>query len=278
MGWLDEEDYLEAAQALPLGRDKRIGHWCGEGQVLKIEHSAKGYHAYCFRCGDRGFTAKVRQTLSQFDFMQQQAAQEQLALTMELPNDFTTEIPTSHAVWLYRAGISIATGKQCGFGYSESLGRVVLPVYDSNGVLVYLQARATNFPAQQPKYLNLAGANKGAVCYTRRPDNDLLPDTVVLTEDILSCTRIGEVQFAKSLLGTKLSDGQAMSISESPNVIWWLDGDKAGISGSTNGSRKLQFLVDNQRIIRTPNDPKAYSSRQIRHILLREGDYDYDIL
>ncbi len=278
MAYLDREDYLEQAKQLERGRDKRIGHYCGDGDVLKIAHTKDGYSAYCFRCGDSGFTGHVRQTLSQFDFLQQKEVEDEICKTMELPSDFTTDIPQDHAIWLYKAGIGILENKALGFGYSKRLGRVVLPVYQ-DGELVYLQARATRFPEQQPKYLNIAGADKGGILYKRYPDgsDSLLTSTVVITEDILSAARIGEVNISYSLLGTKLSDGQANQIGKYANAIWWLDGDNAGITGARKGQRKLQFLVESQRIIRTPKDPKCYSKRIIRKILNREKDYDYDI-
>lgn len=278
MAYLDREDYLEQAKLLPKGRSKRIEHFCGEGPVLKIEHTKDGLSAYCFRCGESGFTAHVRQTLSQFDFLQQKEALNEVYKTMELPSDFTTAIPQDHALWLYKAGIGVLDINRLGFGYSERLSRVILPVY-ADGTLVYLQARATRFPEQQPKYLNIAGANKGAILYRQAPLDlpPLLDNTVVLTEDILSAARIGAVTTSFSLLGTKLSDGQANKIGVYDTVIFWLDGDDAGIKGARKGSQKLQFLVNTIKVIRTPLDPKCYSQRLIRKILNGEEGYDYYI-
>ncbi|CAM0103296.1 DNA primase [Vibrio phage 526E57-1] len=274
MDWLHQDDYLEYAKLLPLGGDKRIGHFCGEGDVLKIAHTPKGFTAYCFRCGGKGFTPIERKKLSDFDILKQQEAAAELQVKMELPNDFTQDIPPQHAIWLYKAGIGVDRIRSSGFGYSERLGRVVLPVYDDHGHLVYIQARATQFPEQQPKYLNIKGAQKDAIIYSSKPDNPVLESTVVLTEDILSANRVGEVQHSYSIMGTKLSDGQALKISAYDCAIWWLDGDDAGITGARKGSMGLQFYVGHQRIIRTPKDPKAYSKRWIRSILLSR---EYDI-
>lgn len=276
MAYLDRDDYLEQAKALERGRERRIEHFCGEGTVLKIAHTKDGYSAYCFRCSETGFTPHVRQTLSQFDFLQQREEEDAIHATMALPSDFTTDIPQDHALWLYKAGIGVLDINRLGFGYSERLSRVVLPVYD-NGELVYLQARATRFPEQQPKYLNIAGANKSGILYTQKPEVPLLCNSVVLTEDILSAARIGEITTAFSLLGTKLSDGQANKIGVYDTVIFWLDGDDAGIKGARKGSQKLQFLVNTIKVIRTPLDPKCYSQRLIRKILNGEAGYDYYI-
>lgn len=273
MGWIHQDDYLEEAKLLPLGHDKRIGHFCGEGDVLKIAHTPKGYTAYCFRCADNGFTPIERQKLSDFDILNQQEAAQEMTRTMELPSDFTQEIPTRHALWLFRAGLSMDRIRDSGFGYSERLGRVVLPVYENNK-LVYIQARATQFPEQQPKYLNIKGAEKDDIIYTAKPDNELFASTVVITEDILSANRVGEVCLAYSIMGTKLSNGQALKISSHDHAIWWLDGDNAGITGARKGSRALQFYTRSQRIIRTPKDPKLYSKRLIKEILLSR---EYDI-
>jgi DNA primase len=271
MEWLDPDDYLEKAKALPIGSDARIEHWCGDGQVIKISHTNKGYSAYCFRCGSKGFTPIERKTLSDFDILKQEEAVAELSQTMRLPNDFTQEIPTEHALWLFRAGLHMDRIRASGFGYSSRLARVVLPVYD-NGVLVYIQARATMYPEQKPKYLNIKGAAKDDIIYQCTPEQHLegYRDTVVVTEDILSANRVGEVCNAISILGTKLSNGQALKLAKYSKVLWWLDGDDAGISGARKGSSSLQFLVGVQHIIRTPKDPKCYSSRHIRNILRNE--------
>ena len=272
--WLHADDYLEHAQLLPMNGDKRIGHWCGEGDVLKIAHTPKGFSAFCFRCGGKGFTPIERQKLSDFDILKQKEAAAELYVKMELPNDFTQDIPTQHALWLYKAGIGVDRIHASGFGYSERLGRVVLPVYDERGNLVYIQARATQFPEQQPKYLNIKGAAKDDIIYASKPDNPVLTSTVIITEDILSANRVGEVCDSYSIMGTKLSDGQTLKISAYDHAIWWLDGDDAGITGARKGSKSLQFHVRSQRIIRTPKDPKAYSKRWIRSILTSDT---YDI-
>lgn len=277
MAYIAKEDYLKEAQALPKGRERRIQHYCGEGDVLKIEHTKDGFRAYCFRCGTNGFAPHKKTQLSQFDFLKRKEEEDVFIKQTALPRDFTNDIPNDHALWLYKSGIGVKDYKRLGFGYSAYLSRVILPVYDSEGTLVYVQARATDFPTQQPKYLNIKGANQDAIMYWQHPEEILLEETVVLTEDILSAARIGEVTTTASLLGTKLSDGQALNLREYGTCIWWLDGDSAGISGARKGSTKLQFLCETQRIIRTPKDPKCYSKRIIKKILLREADYDYDI-
>lgn len=272
MDWMDEDEYLEQAKALPMGGDSRISHYCGEGDVVKISHHTKGYSAYCFRCGSKGFTAIERKTLSDFDILKQKEAVDELYKEMKLPNDFTQEIPTKHALWLFKAGLHMDMIRDAGFGYSNSLSRVILPVYDDNGVLVYIQARATTYPEQKPKYLNIKGAAKDDIIYHCTPKHHLegFEDTVVVTEDILSANRVGQICNAISILGTKLSSGQALKIAEYSKVIWWLDDDEAGIVGARKGSRSLQFIVGAQHIIRTPKDPKGYSSRHIRNILRNE--------
>lgn len=278
MDWMDEDEYLEQAKALPMGGDSRIGHYCGEGDVVKISHHTKGYSAYCFRCGSKGFTPIERKTLSDFDILKQEEAVAELQKKMELPNDFTQEIPTKHALWLFRAGLHMDRIRASGFGYSSSLARVVLPVYD-NGLLVYIQARATMYPEQKPKYLNIKGAAKDDIIYECKPEQHIegFEDTVVVTEDILSANRVGEVCNAISILGTKLSSGQALKIAKYKVVIWMLDNDKAGIEGARKGCRSLQFLVNTQRIIRAEKDPKFYSRRVLTKILRKDDGYNYDL-
>lgn len=255
--YLDRRDYLEVAERLPQGQSTRVNHHCGPGRTLKINHEKQGYSAYCFRCHLKGFTRKVRRSLSDFDIVKQKTVtRDVLSGELSLPKDFTLDIPDDYAIWLWKYGFDRELSKELGFGYSPEWSRVVLPVYDKSG-LRYIQARATDFPIQQPKYLDLG--NKSGVLA-------MFGDTserVVLTEDILSAAKVGLVQGAASILGTSMSIKQAMNLSHCSEVIWWLDGDKAGIRGRNECKSHFDLLDIKQSFIQTPKDPKKYSKRKI---------------
>lgn len=265
--YLPYGEWLDAAKALDEGRRKRIDHVCGSGSTLLISHTEDGYSGHCFRCNKGGFMAHGLRHLSAVDFRLLRKADDAAFNTKELalPKDFTSIIPPAHATWLYRAGVFADTAMAHGFGYSESMSRVILPVYD-DGVLVYMQARACQ-PGRVPKYLNKAGASKGAIMWKGVRDYE----DVIVTEDILSALRIYMAGYnAVCTLGTAVSDGQAGYLSRFKRVAFWYDGDKAGFSGSAKGIKTIALVAKVGRII-TDKDPKLYSNREITQILKENG-------
>lgn len=183
--------------------------------------------------------------------------------SIKLPADFTTDISLQGRLWLYKAGLSPSDWVKHGFGYSPSTRRVVLPVFNQAGELVWQQHRAV-IEGQTPKYLQPA-RDKGDILYVVNPDTGPTERAIVV-EDILSATRVGRHQTAISILGTKLSAGQAKRLAKFAEVTTWLDGDSAGLAGS-KAIRKSMSLVTSVSNIQTDLDPKEYSDHEIRRIL-----------
>lgn len=264
MEYLPREDYLEAAKLLPLGGSARIGHHCGPGSVLKINHTTEGFSGYCFRCGIHGFTPIERKKLSDFDIIKQRVIAKEFRKEVKLPEDFTLDIPDSRALWFWKFGFDREMCRTQGLGYSPSMNRLVMPIYE-DGKLVYIQARACDFPEQQPKYLD--SGDKYVITPIYSPIKPVLSNAVVLTEDIMSARKVGLVTTASPVLGTKLSTHQTAMYSKYGEVLWWLDGDGAGITGLNKGRRKLAMLGCTQRAIISAKDPKYYSTRVISEAL-----------
>lgn len=260
-------DWLERAKRLPLGRKQRIAHDCSLDKSMVVSHGEQGYSAYCFRCGPVGFHAHGYRTLEELNRVQEL---NKLALepqSPELPDDYTDVVPPQHLLWLARAGISAGRAKRFGIGWSARLGRVVLPVYDRSGSLVYWQARAVS-PGQTPKYIN-PPADKNLLCYWVDDRADRTRDTgVCVTEDILSAIRVGRHMRAASILGTKLSASQEAQITRATRarVFVWLDPDQAGRDGSSVLRRKMGMVIDTT-IIESDADPKCLPDRLIREHL-----------
>ena len=268
-------DWLEAAQSLPLGHKQRIRHDCSEGKDMLVSHNEQGYSAYCFRCGPVGFDPHGYQNIAEIARIKllNQAAAE--PVTKELPNDFTLEIPIERFAWLAKGGISVARARNSGIGWSNKLGRIVMPVYNEAGTLVYWQARAVSV-GQFPKYTN-PPVPKASIFYTVKPDGHT-GDTgrVIVTEDILSAIRIGLHVPSCCILGTKVSDAQAKYLSSFARVSFWLDPDAAGHSGASAGKRTLS-LVTRSDIISSDADPKCLSDRKIREILELTPNHRYTV-
>ncbi|QPC44951.1 toprim domain-containing protein [Kaustia mangrovi] len=244
---------------------------------MLVTNDVKGYRGYCFRCGAKPFVSH-----GLFSVQELRRRKAELALTesktVALPKDFTTDIPPREAVWLYMAGIGSGLARHYGFGYSPSLKRVVLPVYD-NGKLLGFTARSTI--NARPKYIERMVSPSEAV-FVSCP-SAALPSAkawaeasgpgVVFTEDILSAVRVGRlVRRSVSLLGTSASDAQLSRALRDipPQAGWiglWLDGDAPGRRAASRLARTLTLMGYEVQNIYTESDPRAYSNREIRRIL-----------
>jgi hypothetical protein len=263
-------EWLEVAQQLPLGHKRRIQHDCSEGKDMLVSHNDTGYSAYCFRCGPVGFDPHGYQSIAEITRLKELNAEASVPQTKELPNDYTLEIPADKFTWLAKGGISVASARNNLIGWSDRLGRIVMPVYDRDGILIYWQARAVS-QGQSPKYTN-PPVSKTSVLYTAGDSGD--KRRVIVTEDILSAIRVGAHCPTACILGTKVSDSQAAQLSTFDRVSFWLDPDAAGHTGAAAGKRTLS-LVTRADIISSDVDPKCLSDRKIREILQLTPNHRY---
>lgn len=269
MAYLEKRSWLEQAKLLPLGARRRVDHDCGGGRTLIVSHDERGFAAHCFRCNESGFEKHGLRPINQLQM--RRAENEVFNRPTELPNDFTDDVPPWAATWLYKAGVFKETAREYGIGWSPALQRVILPVYDDAGKLVFMQARAVS-KNQKPKYLNRCAVNKENVLFTARApcadwSRQADESRVIVTEDILSAIRVGVVCTAVSTLGTSVSDGQANILAKFKHCTFWYDGDEAGLTGSRKGMQKLRMFCDKTDRIVTPKDPKLYPNREIRSLL-----------
>ncbi len=269
---MTSSNWLEIAKQLPLGHKTRTDcPKCGEGtntNAMMVSHSLKSYNGFCFACDHKPFEMKGKQTLEELKELKRinnESLQRTDAKRIELPDDFTRDIPLEGRLWLYSNGITNRLSRQYNIGYSERLRRVVLPVYDSKGTLIWFQCRAL-LTGQKPKYLQPSGDKSSMVFQSKQTSTTPTTSEVVIVEDIMSAIRVGEVYNTVSLLGTKADTAQINFLSKFDKVITWLDSDKAGKRGSAAIRQSLSILTET-RDIRTRSDPKQYSRNQIEEIL-----------
>ena len=265
-------EWLEVAKQLPLGHKRRMRHDCSESRDLLVSHGEQGYSAYCFRCGNVGFEKHGHRNLAELAEIRALNSQALEVQTHELPQDFSPDIPSEQGVWLFKAGISVRRAASLGMGWSDKLQRIIMPLYGSDGTLLYWQGRAVH-KYQAQKYIN-PPVPKADLLYWVHPDSGPTA-TVCVTEDILSAIRIGKHTSAASILGTKTSDQQAAQLMEYDTVAYWLDPDAAGHEGNIKGTRKLA-LATATRIITSEADPKNLSDRVIRDTLGLTPNHRYD--
>lgn len=264
---LDPASWLDKAQSLELGAKVRTTHDCGAGDVLIIEHKQAGWSAYCHRCSDKGWHSKPLPSLAERAEARaaQREADEALKHDPRPPYPPVFDVqqwPLKARVWLYKAGINNEGIGRLGAYYHERTRRVVLPVTDE-GRLVYWQARNVGLcEAGAAKYLN-PKADRTQLCPRYGED-----DVIVLTEDILSAFRVGQVSEAWSLMGTKLHAPTLVRLLKAGKpVLVWLDNDDAFHNAGQVAAAKVIRTLTNVGIkcanIVTDLDPKLLSRAQI---------------
>lgn len=270
---LDPREWLEAAQQLPLGGKSAIVHICGTGRKLLIEHKEAGWAAWCFRCSEPGFVPKPKPSLAERIALLNRQREEdrkiEASIKPPMPAEFNpTEWPDEAKVWLYKAGLDNDWLEHLGFYWCPPARRVVIPVLDKSGALAFWQARG--FDPKRPKYLSPAlppGVNKPIYeADPCRPTEDRRADVLVITEDILSAVKVGEVAAGWSILGTSLNALHEAEIGKygASRVLVWLDPDDAGIAGRRKIVPRLRALGIDAKSVRADLDPKCYPTDEIR--------------
>lgn len=258
------EWWLKIAKTLPIGGKKRVQHHCGEGRAAVVNHQPKGFSLYCHRCGDSLFVPHGQRSFKELMELRKLEKQNAAAIrgSMKLPSDFTLDIPPVGMLWLLKASITPYMARKVGIGWSHKYQRVILPVYNDNN-LVFYQARAVH-EHQDIKYLN-PSVDRASIAYWVIPPN-ADNSVIIITEDILSAIRVGQLIPAVSMLGTKLSEQQAEQVSNYDHVVTWLDPDEAGIVGAQNMRKMLSLAVKTSNIVSSV-DPKNLPDRLIlQHI------------
>lgn len=266
------KEWEKTARKLPCGKSVRV-RCCSKDLSRLISHTEHGYSTVCFRCGLhlKQFTPhgvrSISEVLQHKRELEKYIAQ---AGRVELPEDYTTDIPSVGRAWMLKAGVTSDVTDYYEIGWSDKLGRVVIPIIDDEGEVAGVQSRAV-YAEQKPKYLNKTGKEYSSVLFWSDDEimlMDPLPDWVVLTEDILSAIRVGRIQSAVSSLGTSINHHTVASILElHERVLVWYDGDAAGKRGASNARKKFALQGADVRVISTPKDPKAYSNEEIFKII-----------
>ena len=278
---LDPAGWLEKAQALPEGGSARVGHDCGPGRVLVVEHKEDGWRAHCFRCSTElgeGWVPKPTPSLGERIARQRRlqaagaAARERGCLHMPEGEPDPQRWPTAARAWLYKAGMSNKAIREFGAVWSEEMERVIIPLYQ-DGVLTYWQGRNYGVVDDyNPKYLN-PKVDRNKLLY--RGIYETVHEPLVLTEDILSAWKIQQAGFAAwSVMGTSLSEANLVIVLQTRQpVILWLDPDDAGRRGMRKMHKTLTaYGVDVCRID-SESDPKLLSRYEIRRLLHGTGRY-----
>jgi len=262
--------YVQIAEKLDIGQSTR--GYCPECMTegkLWITRNIDSYFCYCNKCSYKHRTKK-KITLQSFSDMHKKNTSYENNKAF-LPSDFTLKIPQEAMWWLLKYSISEFKAREYKIGYSPSLNRIILPIYDQ-GKLVFTQARAI-LPTQMPKYLSSKSVNKSKLLFKSFTKT---PKTVVITEDILSAIVVSKVLPSVSIMGTVLSDYQLnYLVALKVPIIVWLDGDSAGIKGRKKITQDLELAGVPCSYICTSKDPKEYNTKEMERIIKNEQNTCY---
>ena len=245
------------ARRLPLNSSVRE-RCCRDDRSAIISSNVKGWSYYCFRCGASSFIPRQEGiSVSEFCLSRKEVSKQVCAL----PLDFTKEIPEEGLTWLRRAGIDEELREIYNIGFSQKEHRVILQTTDGMGRLTYIQKRAV-YEGQSPKYVNISAVKKPIFKSKQATTSE-----VIITEDILSAIKVGQVFSAISILGTKPVSTLLPEVSKHSSVFVWLDPDDAGISGSRKIATYCSMLDIPVHIVRSSKDPKYYSKEEIKQFI-----------
>jgi DNA primase len=192
------------------------------------------------------------------------AVEQEASRSVALPTPIEPDAalwPKEARLWLYKIGMSNDDIREAGFYWCERLQRVILPVLHG-GKVCYWQGRNLTTKDGRPKYLNPL-VDKSAF-FARYGEGK----EIVLTEDILSAWKVGLGQQGWSMLGTSLSDAQAVLLLKSRlPVAIWLDPDGPGQRAASKIFKQLTAYGVDARVIRSDTDPKLLSREDIRRKL-----------
>lgn len=242
-------------------------HECDDSRArLYVTRTSTGYIHHCHNCAPlmSGFTAKEGEVSPSSLRAALQKRQETAAAKAEgkivLPWDFTLDIPQRQQLWLER-WLTTDEVKSNGIGYSHDMSRIIFPVYDMEGGLMYWQGRNTE--GVKPKYKNVRATGK-SIFYA---SGDLESASVVLVEAIISSIVVGRSQHAVALLGAYIDQSTVRFLRRYEQVYVWLDPDKAAesIRMALHISRSIGIPC---RPLLTKLKPKEYSVEEVEKILL----------
>jgi len=255
------DKYFDPEQ--PLHETRKFRHDAcsiGKNKALAVTRTETGWLYICHRCGIKGM--KRLKGLSPSDTVRFITSQKALPRVVDdevvlLPDDYTTSIPDNGLVYLY----NYLTDKEIEYYrvvYSNSLNRVIFPVYDGNSLVTW-QGRYLGEPDPKiPKWFNQRTKSKKHNYFkVKRGSN-----TLVIVEDILSAIRVGRVVDCYAVLGSYIPDELIKEISRVYSEFRiWLDYDK--LKASLRYQKKFQMLGLKCKVISTLLDPKCYGTKEI---------------
>lgn len=249
-----------------VGEEYRYNHdKCGDTRErLYVKKTSEGYVYHCFNCGWSGFK-KDKQVTSLSNTKEYLNARQNNGnsddtrrANLYLPTDCTNLLPDMAWNWLGRYGITTDEARKYHFQYSPKLRRLILPLYNPQGELIYWQGRTLTKPTKEnPKYLNVSVSKRSYAVF-----NPTKSTSVCLVEDILSAIKVSRQVAAIPILGSYINGTLLTYLKDFDIIYCWLDLDKRW--DSLKYSQRIRLLTGKPcSSIITDLDPKEYNDEQI---------------
>ena len=198
---------------------------------------------------------------------------QEITYTVQLPSDCTDVglMPVQARLWLAKYGITLAEINKWGFCYSPIRERLILPVRDASGNVIFWQGRYFGHDASAPKYHNVR-SKRESIWFDTGCDWENAPLITILCEDILSAIAINRENGyrAIALLGCYVSDALMKQLqSEGRQVLVWLDPDKRCEAMKYAKRLTANFGLTASAVVnpRYDKDPKEYSPALIKELV-----------
>jgi hypothetical protein len=263
---LARDSWWNRAQHLSIDQRERVPHDCGDGNTLLISRDERGWRAWCFRCVDGDHVPPPPETTAEklARIAKQRLGDTTLSSECVLPSPLEYSLdnwPEGAKLWLYKAGLSRADAGVLRIGWHPSSDRVVIPVHDACGQLIFYQARAWQ-KGRTPKYLGPTPKPRTLLaCWGRF-------QWPALTEDLLSAIKIGlSDREGWCVLGTHLSDHMLHQVMVRGGAFVFLDPDPAGQRGAAKIMTQLRAYGVPCRNLVSDRDPKLLTRSQLKEII-----------
>lgn len=231
---MEDFEWLQEAQRLPLNGQARIYHGAERRPNLVVRNLPDKWTAYCFSCKEY---AEVRKTYVKIGEEQSIINQEQVNMT-GLYSLTDPRVPLHHIVYfLHTKHMSLSLINRWNPQWDSVRKRLTIDLPDGRlGRDIYGYSKAKWYVYRNSvQYGSASGSN------------EITKDHIILTEDMFSAIKAQKFLPGTqciALLGTALTRGLECALLRSrPSMVHlMLDGDEAGYRGSESVLRRLKLL------------------------------------
>jgi hypothetical protein len=270
----EREELSDTYSYLSNGQSVRCNHntsdCSGSSNSMLIRRDDNGALNFkCYRCGSFGRDIHYAKVALKSKLSGEGGTTEpqDANRSREIPSDAEGDItawPSAARVWLRRYGITDKEIVNAKIVYSADLGRLVLPVYDLNGLASY-QTRGVHKHDTAPKYLTVRNRDAPNV-----HSDGKSASTIVLVEDTISGIKVSRYFPTLVLNGTNLQDYQLKYIISGnySQFYVWLDDDNPIVQKNALKIKRTLDKLGTCTVIHTEGkDPKEHTDVEIQEIL-----------